>query len=221
MSHDTLVNLSLAFSFAAYPAYAYTIYRENSRPTRPTWIMILVTDLLLFCFMLNEARWDWLTLGFTAGNVLMLALMAYADIREVRRTLAPARPAKRTLTKLAVRGRDRWTKKDVWSVGVALGALALWAATGNGVYAICFSLAGKIAASLPMWVNLYKEPAREAIFPWLMWAIGGALYICTIPATEWRFASVATPAVFFVLECVVLGLLLRRFGSGDGLTARH
>ena len=226
MTHDLLINISLLISFAAYPAYAYHIYRHNGRPTRPTWIMIFVSDLLLFWFMLREHRWDWLLLGFAAGNIMMLALMAYTDIRDARRAAALARTstpgsstvpriAKRTITRLAVLGRDRWTKKDYASVAVGLGALALWAVTGSGAVAICFSLAGKIAASVPMWVNLYKDPPREAILPWVLWAIGGALYIVAIPHAEWRFVSLATPILFFVLECIVIALLLRRFTDDD------
>ena len=214
MSSSLLLTVSLLFSFAAYPAYAYKIYRDEARPTRPTWIMILVSDLLLFCFMLMEARWDWLLLGFTAGNTMMLALMAYSDIRDAKRHPTPKSQSRREHLRLAVLGRDPWTKKDVYSVAVALGALGLWAATGSGVYAICFSLAGKIAASLPMWVNLYKDPRREAMLPWILWATGGALYIFAIPQAKWGFVSLAMPIVFLILECIVLGLLMRRFANG-------
>ncbi|MBX9925942.1 MAG: hypothetical protein K2Y05_06260, partial [Hyphomicrobiaceae bacterium] len=49
-----LLTLSLLVSFAAYPAYAHAITQQGTRPTRPTWIMILVSDLLLFAFMLRR-----------------------------------------------------------------------------------------------------------------------------------------------------------------------
>lgn len=216
MSTSTLMAASLAFSFAAYPVYARGIYRDNARPTRPTWIMILVSDLLLFFFMLSEARWDWLTLGFTAGNLMMLALMAWSDLKS---TPAQNRQRKRDLTRLTILGRDPWTTKDIASVAVALGALALWAITGSGVTAIFFSLAGKVAASVPMWINLYREPAREALTPWVLWTIGGALYICAIPKIEWSFATLATPVMFLILEIIIIALLLRQFGASDNPAA--
>ncbi|MEQ8824852.1 MAG: hypothetical protein RIC14_10805 [Filomicrobium sp.] len=211
MSNSLLLTASLACSFAAYPAYARSIYKQNASPTRPTWLMILVTDLLLFAFMLAEARWDWLLLGFTAGNVLMLALMAFSDVREAKSAAAPQASRKRNLFQLAIFGNDPWTNKDKASVAVALGALALWALSGSGIAAICFSLAGKIASSVPMWINLYKDPEREAIFPWVLWAIGGTLYLFTIPQPEWSFASLATPILFVILECIIIALLFRRF----------
>lgn len=211
MAHGTLLTLSLLFSFAAYPVYAYGIFKEGARPTRPTWLMILVSDLLLFGFMLAEARWDWLLLGFTAGNLMMLAAMAWTDLkaRPPQASVLPER--RREVALLAIFGRDRWTAKDIASVGVALSALALWAVTGSGVAAICFCLTGKIAASVPMWINLYRDPRREAILPWLLWGLGGALYIPAIPLVQWRFVSLAMPVVFLILECIVLALLLRRF----------
>lgn len=211
MSNSLLLTTSLAFSFAAYPAYAHSIYRQNASPTRPTWLMILVTDLLLFAFMLAEARWDWLLLGFTAGNILMLGLMAVSDVSEAKSNPGKANTVKRHLFRLAIFGNDPWTTKDKASVAVALGALALWALSGSGLAAICFSLAGKIASLIPMWINLYKDPEREAIVPWALWAIGGTLYLYTIPEVEWSFASLATPILFVILECIIIVLLFRRF----------
>lgn len=219
MSNSALLTASLACSFAAYPAYAHSIFRQSASPTRPTWLMILVTDLLLFGFMLAEARWDWLMLGFTAGNLLMLALMAISDVRQAKSAATQETPRKRELVRLAILGSNPWTNKDKASVAVALGALALWAVTGSGVAAICFSLAGKIAASVPMWINLYDDPEREALLPWLLWAAGGALYLFTIPSVEWSFASLATPILFFILECIVIALLFRRFDSDAGSAA--
>jgi len=162
MSYSLLLILSLACSFAAYPAYAYAIKRQGSRPTRPTWIMILVSDLILFGFMLIESRWDWLLLGFTAGNVMMLVLMASADLKAHRSD----ETANRDRWAIMLLGQDRWTSKDIASVTVALAALALYAVTGSGITSIVFCLAGKIAASVPMWINLWKEPTREAMLPW-------------------------------------------------------
>jgi hypothetical protein len=211
MSHETLLIISLAFSFAAYPAYLYAIARDGARPTRPTWLMILVSDLLLFCFMLAEARWDWLLLGFTAGNIMTLVAMALSDLRASNLDALPPQKRSLEIARLALLGRDPWSKKDIASVAVALGAIGLWAVTGSGVMAICFSLAGKIAASVPMWINLYRDPTREPILPWLLWGTGGALYVMAIPVKDWSFVSLATPAVFLILECLVLALLARRY----------
>lgn len=211
MTNETLMIVSLACSFAAYPAYAYGIARDGVRPTRPTWIMILVSDLLLFWFMRAEARWDWLTLGFSAGNCFILYLIAWSDLKIAARTQSLALQRKRDVTRIALLGLDPWTSKDIASVAVALGSLAMWSVTGSGVAAICFSLIGKIAASVPMWINLYKDPDRENLLPWVIWAVGGALYLMTISKSEWRLASLAVPVTFLVLECCVIGLLLRRF----------
>ncbi|NJM55625.1 MAG: hypothetical protein HC841_06685 [Verrucomicrobiae bacterium] len=207
MPNSALLTLSLVCSFAAYPAYAYAIGRQGTRPTRPTWIMILVSDLLLFSFMLMEARWDWLLLGFTAGNVMMLGLMAAADLKAGRGRCDRNRDWWATM----MLGRDRWTGKDIASVAVALAALALFAVSGSGLLSICFCLMGKIAASIPMWVNLWKEPEREALLPWVLWLAGGMLYVAAIPSTEWSVVSLATPVVFVVLEAIVLAFLCRRY----------
>lgn len=216
MPHISLLTLSLACSFAAYPAYAYGIYREGARPTRPTWIMILVSDLLLFCFMLSEARFDWLTLGFTAGNILMLALMAWTDLRGL--LTSATGPRKRDVTRVALLGSDAWSIKDIGAVAVSCGALALWATSGSGTAAICFSLAGKVAASVPMWVNLHRDPTREKLLPWLLWGLGGALYLMSIPEADWRFASLATPIVFLILELIIIVQLLRRAPDNQNFT---
>lgn len=213
MIASPLLVASLAISFAAYPVYAHGIYSKTARPTRPTWLMILVSDLLLFAFMLAEARWDWLLLGFTAGNIWVLMLMAFGDIRQARGTLGRERLTTRDVAALAVFGRDPWTSKDIYSVAVALGALGLWAVTGSGVVAICFSLLGKIAAAVPMLINLYREPTRELILPWVLWTVGGALYVASIPAAEWSFTALAAPVMFLVLETCVVLLLLRRFNG--------
>ncbi len=207
MSHSLLLILSLASSFAAYPAYAYAIKRQGSRPTRPTWIMILVSDLMLFGFMLIESRWDWLLLGFTVGNVMMLVLMAAADLKAHRTD----ETANRDRWAIMLLGQDRWTGKDIASVTVALAALALYAVTGSGITAICFCLAGKIAASVPMWINLWKEPTREAMLPWGLWLAGGMLYVAALPRADWSVVSLATPVAFVVLEAIVLALLCRRY----------
>lgn len=207
MSHSLLLILSLACSFAAYPAYAYAIKREGSRPTRPTWIMILVSDLMLFGFMLIESRWDWLLLGFTAGNIMMLVLMAAADLKAHRADDTGSRDR----WAIMLLGQDRWTGKDIASVTVALAALALYAVTGSGITSIVFCLAGKIAASVPMWINLWKEPTREALLPWGLWLAGGMLYVAAIPRADWSVVSLATPVAFVVLEAIVLALLCRRY----------
>lgn len=213
MPQFTLLSVSLAFSFVAYLPYVYGTLRGEMRPTRPTWLMILVSDLLLFAFMLQEARWDWLLLGFTAGNLSVLGAMAWTDLRAARAgDAAPGLDLKETAV-LAVLGRDAWTSKDIYSVGVASCAVALWAVSGSGVAAICFSLAGKIAASVPMWINLIRDPNREPILPWALWTAGGALYLLSIPSPEWSFVSLATPVLFLVLESIVLALLIRRFAD--------
>ena len=124
------------------------------------------------------------------------------------------------LARLVLLGRDRWTAKDICAVGVSMCALALWAVTGSGVAAICFSLTGKIAASTPMWINLYRDPTREDFLPWILWAIGGALYIVAIPRPEWRFVALATPILFLTLECIVLALLMRRYTDDPAITAQ-
>ena len=209
MSHHLLLTLSLLVSFAAYPVYAYGIYKEGVRPTRPTWMMILVSDLLLFCFMLAESRWDWLMLGFTAGNVMMLVAMGWSDVVASRAIRPVGSWSAVQFAEIVLLGRDRWTSKDITSVAIALCALALWAVTGSGVSAICFSLAGKIAASVPMWINLYREPQREKVTPWVLWCVGGTLYVLAIPSAQWSVTSLAAPIVFLILEIVAIALLLR------------
>ncbi|MBX9925394.1 MAG: hypothetical protein K2Y05_03465, partial [Hyphomicrobiaceae bacterium] len=161
---------------------------------------------------------DWLLLGFTAGNLMMLVLMARADLKA--RTISKVGAGFTAVLppmglgeklRLLILGRDAWSKKDIAAVVVALGALALYKMTGSGNVSICFSLVGKIAASVPMWLNLWKEPQREAMLPWALWLAGGILYVASIPQETWRFTVLATPVVFVILETFVLLLLARRY----------
>lgn len=110
-----------------------------------------------------------------------------------------------------VLGRDPWTRKDIAFVVVAVGAVLLYKLTNDPVIAIWFSLLSKIAASVPMWFNLWKDPHREAMLPWAIWLAGGLLYLASIPEAQWNFVKLATPILFVILESAVLLLLARRF----------
>ncbi len=169
-----LTTLAFIFSALAYVPYVWSLSKSKARPTLSVWISWLVMDGAIFAAALAKDIFLYQVGAYVVGCIAIIGVSLYKNP-----TLG-------------------WTKLDTICTALVLAAVALWAMTGDANIAMLVSLAAMVIGSLPMYRNVWQDPSREPMLPWLLnWA--GAL--CGVLAiTEWSIAGALAALVFFALS---------------------
>ena len=107
-----------------------------------------------------------------------------------------------------------WTRIDTAFVAVVVAAIAGWALTGNPEIAIILSLLAISAGSVPMIINIWRNPRNEVILPWILFWLGGLAGVLAI--TSWTIVGAATQILFLVFQSTVVALILRKYAWMGG-----
>lgn len=177
--------LAFALSAAAYVPYIASILRSNKQPTLSTWVSWGLMDVAILAGMVTAGEIAWQMVAYVIGVSLVIGASLY---------------------KCATIG---WTHLDSGCLTIVTVAIGLWVVTGDPNIAIILSLVAVTVGTVPMVVNIWKDPVREAIFPWLLFLAGGIFGVLAIPT--WNIAAALTPVWFLVLQVAIVLLIARKW----------
>ena len=162
-----------------------SVLQSTSRPTLSAWLSWWIMDLAILA-------------GMYAKEAVAVQMVAYV--------IGCAFVIGACLWRRADLG---WTPLDSKCMALVLGALVLWALSGDANFAIVMSLVAIAASCVPLIKNLWHDPTREPLLPWILITIGGIFGVAAIP--KWTIADALTPIVFALFQIVCLSLMARRF----------
>lgn len=170
----------------AYVFYASAVL-HSARPTLSAWISWGLMDGAILAAMICAGEIAWQMVAYVIGVVVVLAVSIY---------------------KKAILD---WKRLDTYCMAIVVIAVALWAISGNPNIAIILSLVAITVGCIPLIANVWKDPSREPLLPWLLITIGGIFGVLAI--REWNIAAALTPVWFFALMSLFVLLLMRKPNS--------
>jgi hypothetical protein len=182
--------LAFVFSVAAYFPYTKAVLSSKAQPTISSWISWLIMDSAILAGMLAQHTIAWQMVAYIIGVGFVIGA---------------------SLWKRATIGL---TRLDSFCLSVVLIAVLLWALSGDPDIAIMLSLVALIVGTIPMIVNVWRNPSREPLLPWILFLAGGVCGVFAIPL--WNIAAALTPFVFLILQITIVLLVSRKFQSNEG-----
>ncbi len=182
---------AFVFSAATYVPYVKSVLGSNSKPTISSWLCWLLMDSAILAGMIAADEIAWQMVAYVLGVIAVISACVY---------------------KKAPLG---WSRLDSISIAIVSIAIVLWVISGNPNTAIILSLIALTVGTIPMWANLWKDPTREPLLPWVLVLTGGIFGVMAIPAMN--IAAALTPIYFLILQILTVWLILRRFSLGLGV----
>lgn len=98
----------------------------------------------------------------------------------------------------------RW---DHVCLGIGVAGCALYAWTGDGLFAVWFSIAINIIGTVPTVMHAWREPWRESVFPFTCAAVSVTAVLLTIPL-PWTAIGVTYPLYLLVDTALIVVVIL-------------
>jgi hypothetical protein len=155
-SLSTFDLLALVVSVIAYVPLVRSIYTSKARPTISLWISWGLMDTAILAGMIAAGEIGWQMVAYVIGVGFVLGVCIY---------------------KKASLG---WTRLDTICLLIVIVAILMWALSGDPDMAIIFSLIAAVVATIPFARNLWIDPAREIMSPWVLFLIGGIFGVMAI-----------------------------------------
>ena len=168
----------------AYVPYIRSILSGTSRPTLSTWLSWLIVDAVILAGMIAKDSIVRQMYVYFAGTGLIVILCGVKKVT------------------------IEWKKLDSFCFGLVILALVGWYFSGNANVAITISVVANIVGSIPMLINLWKDPRNEPLRGWLYGLLAATLGVLAIPSMTIAYAL--TPIAFFFIQSGVIILILRR-----------
>ena len=180
--------LAAVVTLTGSAGYALDTLRGRTEPNRVSWSLWAIAPLIAFAAELSEGVGLKALLTFSVG--LGPALVVIASF-------------------LDERAYARVTRLDITCAVLSVFALVMWAVTGRGDVAIAFSILSDLFAAVPTLEKARRHPRSESPKAFVGGAIGAAITLLTIPASEWVFAGFGFPLYILLIDATLLGLILR------------
>jgi len=177
--------LALLISVGAYLPYLRTLVVSDVRPTISSWLSWLAMDAAILAGMIAKDAVAPQMVAYVSGSVVVIIISCWKG------------------------ATTKWTWVDYICLSATSFAVGLWSISGDADWAIVLGLVAGVFGTIPMQVNLWKNPASEALLPWFLWLVGGVFGIGAIE--KWTIAGAATPLVFLVLQITTVLLIARKF----------
>lgn len=164
--------------------YAINIIRGKIDPPKAVWLVWGTIASLIALGMWKAGTLNWQALVVAIADIVILVLVLW-------------------------RSKEwKWSKFDMTCMALAACAIISWQQTGDPRWALVFSLAGSVIGSLPLYHELWKDPAIEKPLPWLIMACSSVLELAALGDWSWTFS--AQPLVYLVVPAIVVVLTQRR-----------
>jgi hypothetical protein len=178
--------LSFFFSLMFYIPYAWSIQRDDAtKPTLSTWFMWFLNDLVILSGIILNGTIVWQMVAYTLGSLIILCICI--------RKKVPF---------------GNWTTLDYMCLGILLLALLLSFFAGPNE-AIFWGLVAFTVGTIPLTINLWNDPSREPLFPWIVVLFGGFFGVLAIPSNT--IADALTPIWMFLIQIGIVLLICRKF----------
>lgn len=176
---------------AATLVYAVAAWNGRVAPNLVTWVLWALIPLIIFSASVSD--------GGGAQSLLALA--------------AGLGPAFVVLSVVVRRQPSTWRveRRDVGCGLLSLLAIALWAVTRDGTYAIGLSLAADLAAATPTLIKAYRDPESESSLVYLLFVAAAVMVL--LATRRWSVATVGFAlyaAALYALLCLLIAIGRRR-----------
>ena len=176
------------YSLAAFPLYAKEVLENKARPTMSVWIAWLIIDTAILAGMIATDKVALQMVAYVMGLGLVLGAIIYKCRRNV--TMG-------------------WTTADWICLVLVCIAILLWGVSEDPNLAIFFSIVAGVVGTIPLFLNIWRDPPREPALPWILVAIGGTFGVLAMP--DDTIAGALSPVCFLVLQVEILLLISRKF----------
>lgn len=177
--------LAFLFSIATYVPYTQAVLKSNARPTISAWISWWIVDIAILAGIMASGEMAWQLVAYIVGVIFVLGASIYKGCA------------------------GGWTRLDFICLGLVIVAVGLWAVTGNPRISIVITLIAMSIGTIPMLVNVWKNPTREPVFPWILVTIGGLFAVLAVQ--RWNIAAALTPLWMLALQVLTVGLIFRKY----------
>jgi len=194
MTGTLLVLLGVTVTFVAGAGYAYDTLRGQVQPNRVTWFVSGVTAWIACAGQVLQGVVLGAVLTFTVAVVPTLIVAASFANRDAY---------------------WRTTRLDLVCLVLA-GSAVVVLLTSSGDLAIAMGMTARGLGAVPTVVKAWRAPRSEQT---TVYAAGVFGALCTLTATPtWTFRTVGF-ALYFLVFCSVMTVLVRTGGSRSGVTA--
>ena len=178
--------ITLAFALAGYVPYVWAISAGTVKPTASTYASWGILNIAIMISQYMADATSPQVIGYTVGGTIMgLFILIYQKDKV----------------------KAEWSRMDSRCVAFAFisSATLLW--LDMPIIAVLINMITTFVASTSLMRNLYREPWREPLVPWLFWFVGSAWEACTGAHTP----AVLLPSLtFLIIQAIVICLIKRR-----------
>lgn len=184
-----------ALFFGAFIPYSIQILRGKAHPSKATWIVWAVMDIMIMVQMKFQGNANGQIIGASLGAGFVAAIVIKY-------------------------GEPGWTLMEKICMGLSGLGLVFWLATGDAFNAMLISLAVLLIGSITTVQKAWNDPAGEDKLTWFLWVLSGICAFAGIPS--WAVADAAQPIVFFAIDVIVIGVIFisprfdRRTNAAEG-----
>jgi hypothetical protein len=183
MEKELIGYLSGVFAVFFYAGIVRSILRGISKPSRTTWIIWGINDLLIFCasYFVGARNTLWVPLVYTIGSLVCLVLSIHNDPKPI-------------------------SLLDRCCLALSLLAWALWAATSSAFLALVLGVAVNTLGGVPTWHRVWDDQRSEHWAPWAFVLAAAAAQL--IAVERFTFALVLFPFDSLLVSGMVILLTL-------------
>lgn len=112
-------------------------------------------------------------------------------------------------------GAIGWSRTDTWCAFACVITVALWQTTNSAILGLVGAMVADIIAGIPQVLKNWKSPHEEVVLPWLMFSIGNALNLGSVPnwdSTLWVY-PVYMAVMSFLIVLPVIVYRVKKMGA--------
>lgn len=189
MLNEKFVILGFLLSFYGGLSYLIDTVKGRTKPNRVSWFLWALAPMIAFAAEINKGV-GWTSLmTFSAGlNPLLIIIASFVN--------------KKSYWKL--------NKMDYFYGSISVFAIIIWQLTGEGNWAILFSILADGFASIPTVIKSFHQPETESSKIFLLGMMNAGITLLTIKS--WTFAHWGFPVYIFLICLIIFSLVKFKLG---------
>lgn len=162
-------------ALAAFIPYVSAILKKQTRPSRTTWVIWAIQDILtLASYYASGAKETlWVPAGFVIGaSTIALLSLKY--------------------------GEKTWNKLDIACVIAAGASILIWPLMQSALVVMLINLFMGAVGAIPTLKKAWRDPASENKLTWLLFVISCVFNLLAVK--EWKFAIAIYPIAIALID---------------------
>ncbi|MEK7647301.1 MAG: hypothetical protein AAB378_02935 [Patescibacteria group bacterium] len=169
----------ILFAFGYVP-YIRSIVRGETKPSKASWIIWAVLDVIVLAGMMAEHSVNYqIAIAVIGSSLVTILSLKY--------------------------GASGWTRLDKCCFAGAILGIILWLIFNNPIFGIITSLGVMSIGSIPTFVSAWGDASREDKSAWTIFWISCIFALMAVPA--WTVANAAQPITFFATQTIMMYIL--------------